>query len=153
MYITNYLMAEYGKRPLWQWILIYLIVGGLLYGALYSFFKPSPAPGAVTVVLDPQNASGESGTATLKEVDGKVAVNLNLTGFVDGVSQPAHIHVGACPGVGAVKYPLSNVTNGQSLSYLDVSMDQLKSELPLAINVHKSAAEAKVYTACGPLTP
>lgn len=28
----------YGKRPLWQWILIYIIVGGLIYGAIYYFF-------------------------------------------------------------------------------------------------------------------
>jgi hypothetical protein len=28
----------YGKRPLWQWILLYLIVGGLLYGLVYYAF-------------------------------------------------------------------------------------------------------------------
>jgi len=32
-------MAEeksgYGKRPLWQWILMYLIVGGVIYGVIY----------------------------------------------------------------------------------------------------------------------
>jgi hypothetical protein len=28
----------YGKRPLWQWVLIYLIVGGLIYGVVYYFF-------------------------------------------------------------------------------------------------------------------
>jgi hypothetical protein len=27
----------YGKRPLWQWILIYLIIGGLIYYAVYYF--------------------------------------------------------------------------------------------------------------------
>lgn len=27
----------YGKRPMWQWVLIYLIVGGLVYFALYYF--------------------------------------------------------------------------------------------------------------------
>lgn len=33
-------MAEkygYGKRPLWQWIVIYLIIGGLVYAAIYYF--------------------------------------------------------------------------------------------------------------------
>ncbi len=162
-------MAEsYGKRPLWQWVLIYLLVGGFLYWAAYYFYfskqggyggttpmynTNAPLVGSMTVALAQENESGESGTATLTEVDGKVTVSITLTGFVDGVSQPAHIHVGACPGVGAVKYPLSNVLNGGSDSYLDVSLNQLKSELPLAINVHKSAEEAKVYTACGPLTP
>lgn len=27
----------YGKRPLWQWILIYLIIGGIVYGLIYYF--------------------------------------------------------------------------------------------------------------------
>src|SRR5688572_2436581 len=27
----------YGKRPMWQWILIYLIVGGIVYYAIYYF--------------------------------------------------------------------------------------------------------------------
>lgn len=27
----------YGKRPLWQWILIYLVVGGIIYGLIYYF--------------------------------------------------------------------------------------------------------------------
>ncbi len=28
----------YGKRPLWQWVLIYLVVGGLIYAAIYYFY-------------------------------------------------------------------------------------------------------------------
>lgn len=32
-------MAEsYGKRPLWQWIAIYLVVGAVIYGVVYYFF-------------------------------------------------------------------------------------------------------------------
>lgn len=31
-------MASYGKRPLWQWILIYAVVGGLIYAAVYFLF-------------------------------------------------------------------------------------------------------------------
>jgi hypothetical protein len=27
----------YGKRPLWQWILLYVIVGAVVYGAIYYF--------------------------------------------------------------------------------------------------------------------
>ncbi|MBI3573006.1 MAG: hypothetical protein HY092_02285 [Candidatus Kerfeldbacteria bacterium] len=27
----------YGKRPLWQWIVIYLVVGGILYYGIYYF--------------------------------------------------------------------------------------------------------------------
>ena len=28
----------YGKRPLWQWIIIYIVVGGIAYGLIYYFF-------------------------------------------------------------------------------------------------------------------
>jgi len=34
-------MAEYekgyGKKPLWQWILIYLIIGAIVYAVVYYF--------------------------------------------------------------------------------------------------------------------
>lgn len=26
---------SYGKRPLWQWIVFYLIIGGIIYALLY----------------------------------------------------------------------------------------------------------------------
>jgi hypothetical protein len=28
----------YGKRPMWQWALIYLVIGAIVYFALYYFF-------------------------------------------------------------------------------------------------------------------
>lgn len=28
----------YGKRPLWQWILLYIIIGGAIYALIYFFF-------------------------------------------------------------------------------------------------------------------
>jgi flagellar basal body-associated protein FliL len=28
----------YSKRPLWQWILIYIVIGAIVYGAIYYFF-------------------------------------------------------------------------------------------------------------------
>ena len=157
----------YGKRPLWQWVLIYLVVGGFIYWLVWYFvlaknggynsMNSAPTSDAmkkvVTVDLGEENDSGESGTATLEEKEGKVTVTVNLAGYpTDGTAQPAHLHVGACPGVGAVKYPLTSIVNGTSVTTLDVTLAQLTSELPLALNVHKSAAEAKVYTACGGLS-
>lgn len=29
--------SGYGKRPLWQWIVIYLVIGGIVYAAIYYF--------------------------------------------------------------------------------------------------------------------
>lgn len=151
-------------------VLMYLIIGGLVYGAIYYFWlmpksgtytaptsmeaTPSEAVKAseMVVTLTGENDSGQFGTATLAEADGKVTVTVALGGTPKGgPAQPAHIHVGECPGVGAVKYPLTSLNDGASTTVLDVTLDQLKGELPLAINVHKSATEASVYTACGPL--
>lgn len=103
------------------------------------------------VALSAQNNSGEAGTATLKETDGKVVVSLSVTGERKGAIQPAHIHLGSCPNPGAIKYPLANVVDGKSETTLNVTMDQLRGELPLAVNVHKSVAQSKVYVSCGNL--
>lgn len=111
----------------------------------------SPSPSEVVINLAAQNQSSESGTATLAEVNGKVKVTLKLTGAPAGVAQPAHIHAGACPNVGAVKYPLTFPVDGMSETVLDVTLAELKSQLPLGVNVHKSAAEAKIYVSCGDL--
>lgn len=117
---------------------------------------PSVVPVATmptVVALETQSDLGQSGVATLTEnADGKVMVELMMTGGTFPQPQPAHIHVGSCPTPGGVKYPLTSVIDGKSSTTLAVSMDELKnSEEMLAINVHKSAAESGVYTACGDL--
>lgn len=108
-------------------------------------------PTEITIQLNEENNSGELGTATLKDTEGKVMVALNLTGAPKGVAQPAHIHEGSCPGVGAVKYPLTSASDGRSETTLNISLEKLLSQLPLAVNVHKSASQAGVYIACGNL--
>lgn len=101
--------------------------------------------------LSEQNESSQSGVATLIQRDGKVVVTLNLTGAPTAVPQPAHIHVGTCPDVGAVAYPLTNVVNGVSETTLEVTMADLAAKQPFGINVHKSVPEASVYVSCGDL--
>lgn len=110
------------------------------------------SPRGTVVLLDIQNNSGESGIATLSESDGKTLVTLALDGAPAGVTQPAHIHTGSCETIGGVKYPLTFPIDGVSETLLGVSFDQLLGELPLAINVHKSVAEASVYVSCGDVT-
>ena len=100
------------------------------------------------VVLSAQNNSGESGTATLEDMDGKTKVSIELAGAPANTPQPAHIHVGECKNPGVVKYPLSNVVDGKSESVLDVPLNDLRGP-QYVINVHKSAKEAKVYVSCG----
>ncbi len=106
----------------------------------------------VTVTLGAQNASGQEGKATLVETDGKTKVTIAIGSGTAGIAQPAHIHVGSCPAPGAVKYPLTNVVDGRSETVLDVSLETLTKELPLAINVHKSKDDAKTYVSCGDIT-
>jgi Cu/Zn superoxide dismutase len=101
-----------------------------------------------TVFLSPQNNSGESGTAILEEKDEKTMISLRLSG-APAVMQPAHIHMGSCTNIDSVKYPLSFPLNGTSDTLLDITMAQLKSEFPLAINVHASTTDAGTYVACG----
>lgn len=106
-------------------------------------------PMQVTLTLLPQNNSKENGTAIVSEVSGKTEVIVQILNAPKNTPQPAHIHEGSCPIPGAVKYSLQNVIGGISTTTLDVPIDQLLGGLPLAINVHKSSAQAKVYVSCG----
>ncbi len=108
-------------------------------------------PTKKTITLVEENKSGQKGTALLEEVNGKVRVTVTLMGKKYTGVQPTHIHIGVCPGVGAVKYPLTNVVSGKSVTVLGVTMADLMNQGPLALNVHKSVKGAGVYTACGSL--
>jgi len=105
----------------------------------------------ITVELTEESDSGESGIATLVEENNQVTVTIIMTGAPENVSQPAHIHLGSCPGIGGIQYPLTNILDGDSITTIDATLDQLESELPLAINIHKSVDEASVYVSCGNL--
>lgn len=103
----------------------------------------------ITLNLTEQNNSSESGTATLLEGNGTVTITINVSGAPENVSQPAHIHNGSCPDVGAVKYALNNIINGSSTTIINATFNQLESELPLAINIHQSVENSSIYVSCG----
>lgn len=104
--------------------------------------------GSVTVTLATQNNSGVSGTATLTAMGNQTQVVVKVTGEPAGGSEPEHIHVGSCPAVGAVKYPLASVVNGTSTTVVNVPLSTLTAGT-FAVNLHESAAKANVYIACG----
>jgi hypothetical protein len=111
--------------------------------------KKAGAEKSVTVRLHAQNSSKESGTAKLTPDGDKTKVEINIKGAPKGVAQPAHIHDGSCAKLDPKpKYPLQAVTDGKSTSEVPVSIKELTGG-NLAINVHKSAEEVKVYVACG----
>ena len=129
-----------------------IAAGGLAFAPQAQEAKKGakkPAAKSVTMRLGQQNNSGESGTARLTPDRDKTKVVVNLKGEPKGVSQPAHVHEGTCAKLDPKpKYPLQNLVDGKSTSEVPASLDSLMGG-NMAINVHKSAEEAKTYVACG----
>ncbi len=136
--------------------LIWLIIAAALVFGLYRAFRQTPHPpagaAAIAVRLTAENNSGASGQATLTEADGQVKVVIELAGVPQDLPQPVHLHKGTCEALGEPIYTLSSVVNGASETTLPVSLAAITDELPLALNVHKSAAAMNVYLACGEVT-
>ena len=122
------------------------VFGLLLLGATSFALAADTASSS----LQPQNNSGESGTATLtKAGDNQTKVVLEVQGAPAGVSQPVHIHKGTCSKLDPKPaYPLSPVVNGKSETTVKASLDSLQKG-GYAINGHKSAKEASTYVFCG----
>lgn len=104
---------------------------------------------AVTVKLEAQNNSEQTGTATLLPEGNKTKVVIELSNVPTGVAQPAHIHLGTCSNLDkAPKWPLEPVKGGRSVTVVPVSLDTILKDRT-AINIHKSAAEPQIYVSCG----
>lgn len=136
-------------KKTWIFVVILVVVVGVVYWLVKDRMVITQETFIIT--LGSQNDSNESGKATLTSEGDNTKVVLEMNGTPTTTPQPAHIHLGACPTPGAVKYPLTNVVNGKSTSVINVTLEMLKASLPLAINVHKSADEASVYVSCGDL--
>jgi hypothetical protein len=109
------------------------------------------APATLTIPLGTQNGSGESGTAKLTDGNGGVSVVISLQG-APASAQPAHIHDGVCSDLGGVAYPLQDVVNGASTTFVKGTTIAALMAKPQAINVHESAANLAKYVACGDIT-
>ena len=128
--------------------------------ALLTFTGGSVLADHATTIttLEEQNNSGQSGTATqtISEDNSTLTVEINISGGTD-VPQPAHIHIGTCADLDPKPfYPLNSVVNGKSVTVItEADLANLDYEVSnqFAINVHKSAAEASVYVACGDIVP
>jgi hypothetical protein len=137
--------------------LIAALVSGIALGGLAfaqdkdkTEKKKKPAAKAVTVRLQEQNKSGQSGTARLTPAgEGKTKVEISMKGGPKGVAQPAHVHDGSCPNPDPKpRYPLQDVTEGKSTSEVAADIKALTAG-KMAINVHKSKEDIKTYVACG----
>ena len=99
------------------------------------------------VKLEPQNSSGESGTATLTPAGDSTKVVLDVNGGQG--TQPTHIHKGTCSQLDPKPaFPLSPVVNGKSETTVKAPMKDLTTG-GYAINGHKSAQDLKTYVFCG----
>jgi LPXTG-motif cell wall-anchored protein len=127
-------------------LLVALAVAGLLLVSATAVFAADP----VNVTLTAQNDSGENGAAVLTDLgNGKVRVEVNVTGAPAGVAQPLHIHQGTCANLTAKPtYPLTSAMDGVSVTEIDANLADLQNG-DFAINGHKSAEEASVYVFCG----
>ena len=107
----------------------------------------SAAP--VTVTMNAQNGSGESGTATLTQTADGVQVVISISNG-SAAAQPAHVHPGTCVNLNpAPQYPLTSVQSGKSTTVIKgVTLQQLTSGT-FAINVHKSTSDLGTYVSCG----
>ena len=127
-------------------LVVVLLFSGLFANAALA------AHDVVTIKLDAQNHSGETGTATLTPEGDKTKVVIELSNGPKGVAQPAHIHMGTCDKLDkAPKWKLEAVKDGKSVTLVPVSLETILKD-KTAINVHKSAAEIQVYVSCGNIT-
>ncbi|MFN2461487.1 MAG: hypothetical protein ABR591_12505 [Candidatus Velthaea sp.] len=100
-----------------------------------------------TVTMGAENASGETGTTTLKDTKNGLVVTIHIKNAKG--PQPAHIHMGSCAKLNPKpKYPLHNVVNGMSVTTVKgVTIGELNGKT--AINVHKSTSDIPTYVSCG----
>ena len=104
---------------------------------------------SVTIAMDAQNDSGQSGWATLTSRGEQTEVVLSL-GAGDLQTEAVHIHEGSCGDLlGSVAHPLSSFVGGLggSVSMVDATLASLRTG-GFAVNSHK-AGEPAVYTSCG----
>lgn len=99
--------------------------------------------GDLVLALHQLGGSGQTGIAVLTAQGDKTEVVLMAT---PGISQANHIHTGGCLELGGIKYPLTDMKDGQSLTLVPATLDSLMTG-SFAINLHK-AGDLKTYTAC-----
>lgn len=135
---------------------VYVSCGDIAPGEATS--GETPASGGMmglqyNFAMNAQNNSGQTGRTVITDLgNGMISVAIDIT--ADGVTdpQPAHIHQGTCAQLDPQPaYPLNNVVDGKSVTEVEADFDVLTATA-FAVNIHKSAAEASTYVACGDIT-
>ena len=129
------------------------------------------APQQVTVVMNAQNNSGQSGVATLTDLGGTTRVVILIRKSEFGEKQPTHLHNGRCGEIGPrqdtssrgktiglasiapadpsmmIDIPATDGGYGASSSDVDLTMKEITNG-DWVINVH-DAADFALYVSCG----
>jgi len=110
-------------------------------------FSSAAAQQSVTVAIGPgRDEPTGTGTAILTAQGAQTQVVLRVA--TTNPEMLAHVHADACPGVGPVVYPLTNVTNGSSTTTIDAPLATVLAT-GRSINLHKSPAQGMIYVGCG----
>lgn len=135
-------MDAYSKRPLWQWIIVYAVVGAVVYGAIYYFYlakktgyssTPAPAASETRTKFSGEVAPTANPTIVEKQKKGEeVSVFLTPSGFLPSdltIKAGANVtwtnqsegtgNVSSAPHPAHTDYPALNLGNfgtGQSVS-------------------------------------
>lgn len=113
---------------------------GALGSALLAAAAGAVSPPPTSVVhLQPQNGSGEAGTALLRAVGRSTTIVIVVAGEAASDTQPANLHAGSCYGVEAIRYGLSDVRGGRSTTVLGVPLEHLTTGR-LVVDIQESPA-------------
>ena len=108
-----------------------------------------PTGGGKTFLLQPGSSFNAHGSATLSATAEGVWISLAVSDTPSsGGTYPAYIHEGTCAGLGPVLYLLTPISSGESDTLISTSLEELRRQLPIAINVNKSNSELNVSVTC-----
>src|SRR5690349_14158254 len=72
--------SAYGKRPLWQWILLYLVIGGIIYALVYYFVLAKRNGGTYTYDYNSQYQTTPLPSTTDQTTTGETMPGQAMTG-------------------------------------------------------------------------
>lgn len=105
---------------------------------------------SLSVELFMRNESGQAGWAIFTKEANGTKVEISSWGFPENTEQPADIRSGSCEDPSNQKYSLNPLASGKSETILNESIDDILSQLPIAISLYRSNQERQIVS-CGDL--
>ncbi len=94
--------------------------------------------------------AGQTGKAFVRQVDGRVVVNMRMDTAPQAVIQPVGFYRGNCQKIGEAVYALAGMVDGKSTTtYYELSLDDVKKNIPLVLVVSSSRDEQATRVSCG----